>query len=110
MVTNKFEKDNTFRKAVDDNLQELLGFNPLDHEFTLVTGHRRENFGDGIQALCNALKSVVAAHPEHRIIYPVHYNPNVRTPVYEALDNIENIHLIEPVDYVSFVRLMQSRE
>ena len=108
MVTNRFEQDSDFRKSTDDNLSNVLGFDHCSHEFTLVTGHRRENFGDGIQGLCNALTSVVTTHPEHKIVYPVHYNPNVQAPVYDALGSIENIHLIEPVDYVSFVRLMQN--
>ena len=74
----------------------------------LVTGHRRENFGEGFENICHALHDIAAAHPDVEIIYPVHLNPNVQQPVHRILgkNEIKNIHLIEPVDYVPFVYLM----
>ena len=74
----------------------------------LVTGHRRENFGRGFEDICNALKDIALIYPNDRIIYPVHLNPNVQDPVNRILSNVENIHLIEPLDYLTFVKLMDS--
>lgn len=71
----------------------------------LVTGHRRENFGQGIEAVCRALKRLAEQH-DLDIVYPVHPNPNVMRPVHNLLDDIRGIHLIEPLDYKSFVALM----
>ncbi|MEM4889644.1 MAG: UDP-N-acetylglucosamine 2-epimerase (non-hydrolyzing), partial [Thermosphaera sp.] len=78
----------------------------LNQKFILVTGHRRESFGGGFERICQALMEVAQQHPEINIIYPVHLNPNVRTPVNRLLANIPNIHLIEPLDYLPFVYLM----
>ncbi len=74
--------------------------------FILVTGHRRENFGNGFENICLALKQIAQLEPEVDIIYPMHFNPNVREPVERLLKNISNIHLIEPLDYEPFVYLM----
>jgi UDP-N-acetylglucosamine 2-epimerase (non-hydrolysing) len=73
-----------------------------DKKLILVTGHRRENFGSGFDNICHALKRI-AQREDLQIVYPVHLNPNVREPV---LGNCENIHLIEPLDYLPFVYLM----
>jgi len=73
----------------------------------LVTGHRRENFGEGFLNICEALKETALNHPEIKIIYPVHLNPNVQKPVYEILENVSNIFLIEPLEYLPFIYLMQ---
>jgi UDP-N-acetylglucosamine 2-epimerase (non-hydrolysing) len=72
----------------------------------LVTGHRRESFGDGFERICQALMEVAQQHPEVDIVYPVHLNPNVREPVNRLLTGIGNIYLIEPLDYLPFVQLM----
>ena len=77
-------------------------------KYILVTGHRRENFGEGSKSICQALVNIAELHPELDIIYPVHLNPNVQQPVFSLLGNKPNIKLIAPVDYVSFVYLMQS--
>ncbi|WP_089374202.1 non-hydrolyzing UDP-N-acetylglucosamine 2-epimerase [Methylobacillus rhizosphaerae] len=71
----------------------------------LVTGHRRENFGSGFEQICLALRDI-AARGDVEIVYPVHLNPNVQEPVRRLLSDIPNIHLIEPLDYLSFVYLM----
>ena len=73
----------------------------------LVTGHRRENFGDGITNICAALKEIALTKPEIDILYPVHLNPNVSDPVHRLLGGIDNIFLIPPVDYLPFVYLME---
>ena len=72
----------------------------------LVTGHRRENFGDGFLRICKALKNIALKYPNFEIIYPVHLNPQVQKPVYELLHNIPNVHLISPLEYLPFVYLM----
>jgi UDP-N-acetylglucosamine 2-epimerase (non-hydrolysing) len=72
----------------------------------LVTGHRRENHGQGFIAICEAIKEIAQLNPDVQIIYPVHLNPNVQQPVYELLDGIGNIHLMEPLAYPAFVWLM----
>jgi UDP-N-acetylglucosamine 2-epimerase (non-hydrolysing) len=74
----------------------------------LVTGHRRENFGEGFENICQALADIAEAEPGVQILYPVHLNPNVRKPVADILASrrLNNVHLIEPVDYLPFVYLM----
>ncbi|WP_167141453.1 non-hydrolyzing UDP-N-acetylglucosamine 2-epimerase [Pseudomonas sp. OTU750018] len=72
----------------------------------LVTGHRRESFGDGFERICQALGEVAQQHPDVDIVYPVHLNPNVREPVNRLLSGISNVYLIEPLDYLPFVSLM----
>lgn len=72
----------------------------------LVTGHRRESFGDGFERICQALMEVAQQHPDVDIVYPVHLNPNVREPVNRLLNGIGNIHLIAPLDYLPFVHMM----
>ena len=72
----------------------------------LVTGHRRENFGAGFEEICFALRKIAELHSGVQIIYPVHLNPNVREPTNRILLNVRNIHLIEPMDYLQFVKLM----
>jgi UDP-N-acetylglucosamine 2-epimerase (non-hydrolysing) len=96
--------------AVDkarSNPQLLRQFGFLDpaRRTILVTGHRRENFGEGFQRICRALGSLVK-RGDVQIVYPVHPNPNVLGPVREALGNRDNVHLIEPLDYLPFVALM----
>jgi len=81
----------------------------LDREqpILLVTGHRRENFGQGFEGICVALKELAKKYPGLEVIYPVHLNPNVRKPVNDALSGLDNVHLIEPLDYLPFVYLME---
>ena len=73
----------------------------------LITGHRRENFGDGFLAICEAIRQLATAHPDVHFIYPVHLNPNVQKPVYDLISNQTNIHLIDPLEYEPFVFLLQ---
>ena len=72
----------------------------------LVTGHRRENFGEGFQQICEALQTIAIQQPDVQIVYPVHLNPNVLEPVNRILSNLQNIHLLEPLEYPQFVHLM----
>ena len=72
----------------------------------LVTGHRRENFGLGFEGICSALRIIANENPNVQIIYPVHLNPNVKEPVNRILSNLFNVHLVEPMEYLSFIKLM----
>jgi UDP-N-acetylglucosamine 2-epimerase (non-hydrolysing) len=72
----------------------------------LITGHRRENFGDGFERICRAIATLARRHPDLDLVYPVHLNPNVREPVQRLLSGIANVHLVEPQDYLPFVYLM----
>ena len=74
----------------------------------LVTGHRRENFGSGFEEICCALRIIAKENLDIQIIYPVHLNPNVREPVNRTLSNLANVHLIEPMEYLTFIKLMDS--
>ena len=81
-----------------------------DLDFTtrmiLVTGHRRENFGEGFLSICRAIRTVARRHPEVEIVYPVHLNPNVQKPVRSILGRLSNVHLLAPQPYLPFVFLM----
>ena len=79
---------------------------PKDHKMILVTGHRRENHGQGFINICTALKEIAISNPELDIIYPVHLNPNVQKPVKELLSGIDNVHLIKPLQYEQFIYMM----
>lgn len=72
----------------------------------LVTGHRRESFGGGFERICQALANIATAYPSVQIVYPVHLNPNVQEPVNRLLSNLDNVHLIDPLQYLPFVYLM----
>jgi UDP-N-acetylglucosamine 2-epimerase (non-hydrolysing) len=75
-------------------------------KLVLVTGHRRESFGGGFERICEALATIAKNNDDVQILYPVHLNPNVREPVNRILHNVDNVHLIEPQDYLPFVYLM----
>lgn len=87
-------------------IEELKQRIPFCKKIVLVTGHRRESFGDGFNNLCQSLLTV-SQRDDVTIVYPVHLNPNVQDVVYEKLENKANIHLVAPVSYPAFVWLMQ---
>ncbi len=88
-----------------DSIQASFDFLDAALRTVLVTGHRRENFGEGFIGICRALRNL-AARSDLQIVYPVHLNPNVQGPVYELLAGLTNVHLIEPQDYLPFVYLL----
>lgn len=90
----------------DAEISELKAKLDFSKKLILVTGHRRENHGQGFINICNALKEIAETNPDVQIVYPVHLNPNVKGPVYEILKDIENIKLIHPLAYPAFVWLM----
>lgn len=96
-------KNNPSKNLLISGLEREL----FDSSFILVTGHRRENFGEGFKNICIGLRNIVEKYPHYQIIYPVHLNPNVKKPVYSLLGDKKNIKLIEPLEYVTFVNLMK---
>lgn len=90
----------------NEEISQLKDIVDPTKKLILVTGHRRENHGDGFIRICEALKEIATTHADVQIIYPVHLNPNVMKPVYEILSEIDNIKLIDPLAYPSFVWLM----
>lgn len=92
----------------NSTLDDLVPGLPPDAPLVLVTGHRRENFGEGFEAICLALRDIADRVPDAHIVYPVHLNPNVRAPVNRLLAGHARIHLLEPVNYRDMVRLMQA--
>lgn len=114
MVVEKIKKDT----ALDASLKSVLmsaGYdvNRLNggKKLILITGHRRENFGDGFISMCQAIKALTEKYPEVDFVYPMHLNPNVRKPIHEVfgekLSNLGNMFFIEPLEYLSFVYLME---
>lgn len=101
MTTQRLQDDAPLRKTMD----EQFPFLDPAKRLILVTGHRRENFGDGFESICSALGQL-AERSDVQIVYPVHLNPNVREPVNRILAEKDRIHLIEPLDYLPFVHLM----
>lgn len=103
-VVQKLRQDTQAQQT----LQERFSFLNPARRLILVTGHRRENFGTGFENICNALADIAAEHSDVDILYPVHLNPNVRQPVAEILAQrkLNNVYLIDPVDYLPFVYLM----
>lgn len=102
LTTERIARDDRLRIHLDAQLPYLIPGRKL----LLVTGHRRENFGSGFADICEAL-ATLSRRSDIQIIYPVHLNPNVRGPVLAALSHLPNVNLIEPLDYLLFVRLMQ---
>lgn len=88
------------------SLEEKFSFLDTTKHLVLVTGHRRENFGEGFINICKAIARV-ASRPNVQVVYPMHMNPNVRKPVREILGGLTNVHLIEPLDYLSFLFMMR---
>ena len=94
--SNSILKSVPFLKQQKDDLPHII----------LVTGHRRENFGKGFEEICQALHDIATDNPDIQVIYPVHLNPNVLEPVNRILSTLNNVHLIEPMEYLAFVKLM----
>lgn len=102
-ISNRLECDENLACEVNTRFKFIAPGKRL----ILVTGHRRENFGDGFEHICQALAEI-ASREDVCLVYPVHLNPNVREPVNRLLAGIANVHLIEPSDYLSFVHLMRA--
>lgn len=106
-VLARIEADAGRRQSICDFLNARLPFAWQNNRFVLITGHRRENFGDGFLQICEALKKLANRYPAVHFVYPVHLNPNVQRPVNTILAGLSNVHLIEPLDYEPFVYLLK---
>lgn len=103
----RIERDAERRAGIVVTLDAQLDFDWQTTRFVLVTGHRRENFGEGFIDICRALGELADTHPDVHFVYPVHLNPSVREPVYRLLSGVQNIALIEPVEYEPFIYLLK---
>lgn len=101
-----FESSDRVKDLENAEIENLKGIVDPNKKLILVTGHRRENHGQGFINICEALKEIATNNKDVQIIYPVHLNPNVKKPVYEILSDVGNIHLIDPLAYPAFVWLM----
>ncbi len=113
-VVDKIKND----QSLNDELKQILASAGYDvnrlnegKKLVLITGHRRENFGNGFISMCTAIKDLTQKYPEVDFVYPMHLNPNVRKPIHEVfgknLSNLGNMFFIEPLEYLSFVYLME---
>lgn len=102
MVKDKVTNDEELRTS----LSNQFSWRDNDKRMVLITGHRRESFGDGFEQICKAISKSAQAFPDVQFVYPMHLNPNVRGPVNKYLSGIDNVILIEPLDYLPFVYLM----
>lgn len=114
MVVDKIKSD----KQLGEELETLLRESGYDvnrlngtRKLVLITGHRRENFGEGFISMCRAIKALTEKYPNVDFVYPMHLNPNVRKPIHEVfgedLSDLDNMFFIEPLEYLSFVYLME---
>ncbi len=113
-VVDHIKKD----AVLDDSLKTALRASGYDvdrldagRRLVLITGHRRENFGEGFLSMCRAIRQLTQSYPDVDFVYPMHLNPNVRRPIHEVfgedLSQLGNMHFIEPLEYLSFVYLME---
>lgn len=116
ITKNVFVVGNTVIDALLYSIEKLktLNKNPIrslydqSKRMVLITGHRRESFGQPFREICEAIKILAKEHPDLEFVYPVHLNPQVQQPVYDILVNLKNVHLFEPVDYPTMVELMSA--
>ena len=116
-VVDKIKKTPALRTDLDNVLKDA-GYDTTrlngNRRLVLITGHRRENFGDGFLSMCNAIKTLAEKYPDVDFVYPMHLNPNVRKPIREVFGenpgNLGNLFFIEPLEYLSFVHLMEKAD
>ncbi len=114
MVVDKIKQDKELDAMLERSLRDA-GYDVArlkdGKALVLITGHRRENFGDGFISMCRAIKALTEKYPEVDFVYPMHLNPNVRRPIHEVfgedLSGLKNMFFIEPLEYLSFVYLME---
>lgn len=124
MVVDKIDSDPDIAEKLNDELA-VMGYDPRrlkeGRRLVLITGHRRENFGEGFLNICNAIRDLAKAYPDVDFVYPMHLNPNVRRPIAQVfgqdngkggdetknVERLENVFLIEPLDYLPFVYMMK---
>ena len=105
LAIQKIENDSELRTKIETSINSQYKINE-DKKLILVTGHRRENHGQGFINICEALKTLALNNPDIDIVYPVHLNPNVQKPVKEILSDVSNVFLIDPIQYEQFIYMM----
>lgn len=105
LALDKIENNQELKSKIINSLNSQYKLKE-NKKIILVTGHRRENFGEGFINICEALKTIALNNPDIDIVYPVHLNPNVQKPVHEVLSNTSNVYLINPLQYEEFIFLM----
>lgn len=118
MVVDRIKNDASLSASLSERLKEqgydVDRLKNVSRRLVLITGHRRENFGDGFKNICNAIKTLSENYPDVDFVYPMHLNPNVRRPIKEvfgeSLDFAENLFFIEPLEYLNFVYLMEKSD
>ncbi len=106
LAADRLDEDEGLRRS----MEEQFAFLDPGKRLLLVTGHRRESFGEGFRGICEALRELAATSPDIQIVYPVHLNPHVQEPVRSMLGDVPAVHLLEPLDYIPFVYLMRRAE
>lgn len=105
LALDKIENNKDLKSKVINSINSQYKLN-INRKIVLVTGHRRENFGNGFINICEALKTIALNNPNIDIVYPVHLNPNVQKPVKDILSNTSNVYLINPLQYEQFIYMM----
>lgn len=105
LALDKIEQNDELKSKIVNSINSQYKLQN-NKKIILVTGHRRENFGEGFINICEALKTIALSNPDIDIVYPVHLNPNVQKPVKEILSNTSNVYLINPLQYEEFIFLM----
>ena len=105
-IKTKINQNENLKNKLLRGLEELCKDNIFKKKYILITGHRRENFGDGFQDICHAVARLSKEFKNINFIYPVHLNPQVRNPVNKLLASSKNVYLIPPQDYDSFLFLL----
>ena len=111
MVVSRIKDDYALQEQLTAKLRDAGYAVARDNRLVLITGHRRENFGEGFISICRAIKDLAARYPDTDFVYPMHLNPNVRKPIHEVfgerLEDLGNLFFIEPLEYLEFVFLME---
>ena len=107
MTLSEIDSNLIKKEKISQDLKKILPFDWIQDRFILITGHRRENFGEGFQEICQSILELALKYPDVHFVYPVHLNPNVQVPVKKLLGKTDNIHLIEPLSYEPFIYLLK---
>ena len=106
-ILRRIDSEPERKQSIESFLNSSLSFNWKNERFILITGHRRENFGDGFLQICGAIRDLAVEHSDVHFVYPAHLNPQVQIPVYATLNHLSNVHLLPPLDYEPFLYLLK---
>ncbi len=106
-VLNKINNNDDLKNKITLGLNNYLPFNWIKEKYVLITGHRRENFGNSFIQICESIRELAIKYPLIKFIYPVHLNPRIQTPANEILSGIQNVYLIPPLEYEPFILLLK---